>query len=160
MARTTNMKSNTRNRILVFFQTLFATKIRRDIWRHLSSMVYTRHYGTVGAFIRWIHGLINRRESWMRLRAKFPLVFIPKNVDHRSPPRRIANEFWKECDSPRGEITRRDEWKFFHPSYLFLFRFVNVALRAFVDGKGDEVCCKRRKEKRNRRLVFRGIEFR
>lgn len=61
MAR--NMKSNTRNRMLVFFQTLFATKIRDairpTIFDVTSSMVYTRYCGTVGAFIRWIHGLIN-----------------------------------------------------------------------------------------------------
>lgn len=58
MARRTNMKSNTRNRIRVFFRTLFATKIRDairpTIFDVTSSMAYTRYYGTVGAFIRWI----------------------------------------------------------------------------------------------------------
>lgn len=119
MARRTNMKSNTRNRIRVFFRTLFATKIRDairpTIFDVTSSMAYTRYYGTVGAFIRWIQPGLSTggKVEWDCAQNSPPRLLRGKKRGSSisSPP--LSTNFRKPVQ-PRGKIT---------PSYYLLLFF-------------------------------------
>lgn len=97
-----------------------------DIWRHLEHGIHALLWNSRGIHSLDTTGLINRRESWMRLRAKFPSsasTWKKTRIVDLLPP--LVNEFSKA----RSTTRQNNAFLLFTPLLLFRTFIINVALR-------------------------------